>query len=40
MSEKSKSTVGKCVSENSKGGKPGATRTSNNPFETSSSEKS
>ena len=37
-SEKSKST-GKCVSENSTGGNPGVTRTSNNPFETSRSEK-
>ena len=39
VSEKSKSTGGKCVSENSTGGKPGATRTSNNPFEASRSEK-
>ena len=39
MSEKSKSTGGKCLSENSTGGKPGATRTSCNPFETSRSEK-
>jgi hypothetical protein len=38
-SEKSKSTGGKCVSENSTGGKSGATRTSNNPFEVSRSEK-
>jgi hypothetical protein len=38
-SEKSKSTGGKCVSENSTGGNPGATRTSNNPFEASRSEK-
>jgi hypothetical protein len=37
--EKSKSTGGKCVSENSTGGKPGVTRTSNNSFETSRSEK-
>jgi hypothetical protein len=36
VSEKSKSTGGKCVSNNSTayGGKSGATRTSNNPFET------
>jgi len=39
LSEKSKSTGGKCVSENSTGGKNDATRTSNNPFETSRSEK-
>ena len=39
MSEKSKPTGGKCVSENSTGGKSGATRTSNNPFEASRSEK-
>ncbi len=39
MSEKSKSTGGKCVSENSTGGKSGATRTSNKPFEASRSEK-
>ncbi len=31
VSEKSKSTSGKCVSENSTGGKSGATRTSNTP---------
>jgi hypothetical protein len=32
MSEtESKSTGGKCLSENSTGGKPGATRTSHNP---------
>ena len=40
MSEKSKSTGGKCVSENSTNGKPGETRTSHNPFEVSRSEKS
>ena len=41
VSEMSKSTGRKCVSENSTfvGGKPGATRTSNNPFEASRSEK-
>ena len=36
--EKSKSTGGKCVSEYSTGEKPGATQTSNNPFETSRTE--
>jgi hypothetical protein len=40
VSEKSKSTVGKRVSEkNCTGGKSGATRTSNNPFESSRSKK-
>jgi hypothetical protein len=39
VSETSKSLGGKCVSENSTGGKSGATRTSNNPFEASRSEK-
>ena len=38
MSEKCKSTDGKWVSENSTGGKPGVTRTSNNPFEVSRGE--
>ena len=38
VSEKSKSTGEKCVSENSTGGKPGATPTSRNPFEASRSE--
>jgi hypothetical protein len=38
-SEKSKSTGGKCVSENSTVGRPGATWTSNNPFQASRSEK-
>ena len=40
VSEKSQSTGGKCVSENTSGGKPGVTRTSRNPFEVSRSEKS
>ena len=39
LSEKSKSTSGKSVSEKATGGKSGATRTSNNPFEASRSEK-
>ncbi len=41
MSEKYKSTGGKCVSETSTVGNlgPGATRTSRNPFESSRSEK-
>jgi hypothetical protein len=39
VNEKSKSTVGQCVSEKSSGGKLGATRTSRNPFEASRSEK-
>ena len=39
MSEKSKFMDGKSVSEKSTGGKSGATRTSNNPFEASRSEK-
>ena len=39
VSEKSKFMDGKSVSEKSTGGKSGATRTSNNPFEASRSEK-
>jgi hypothetical protein len=38
VSEKSKSTGGKCVKENYTSGKSGATPTSNNPFEVSRSE--
>ena len=39
VSGKSKFTYGKSVSEKSTGGKSGATRTSNNTFEASRSEK-
>ena len=39
MSEKSKSTGGKRVSENSTGGRSGAIRSSGNPFETSRRDK-
>ena len=38
VSEKSKSTGGKSVSENPTGGKSGAVRTSNNHFEASRSK--
>jgi hypothetical protein len=38
VSEKSKSTGGKCVKENYTSGKSGATPTSNNPFEASRSK--
>jgi len=39
VSEKSKSGGAKCVCENSTGGKSGATRSSDNPFEVSRRDK-